>query len=67
MAKKPTNQNKSWTSSQESQLKTLAKGNTPTGLIGYKLGRSESSIRSKASDIGLSLKPVNKSPYNRQK
>lgn len=67
MAKKPTNQNKIWTSIQESQLKTLAKGNTPTGLIGYKLGRSESSIRSKASDIGLSLKPVNKSPYNRQK
>jgi hypothetical protein len=67
MAKKPTNQNKIWTPAQESQLKTMAKGNTPTGLLGYKLGRSESSIRSKASEIGISLKPTNQSPYNRRK
>lgn len=67
MAKKPTNQNKPWTSSQESQLRKLAKGNTPTGLIAYDLGRSTDSVRSKASDMGVSLKPTNKSPYNRQK
>lgn len=67
MAKTPTNQNKSWTSSQESQLRKLARGNTPTGLIAYDLGRSTGSIRSKASDMGVSLKPTNKSPYNRQK
>lgn len=67
MAKTPTNQNKSWTSGQESQLRKLAKGNTPTGLIAHELGRSTDSIRSKASDMGVSLKPTNKSPYNRQK
>lgn len=66
MAKKPINQNKVWTSAQESQLRKLVKGNTPTGLIAYDLGRSVDSIRSKAIDMGVSLKPTNKSPYNRR-
>jgi hypothetical protein len=67
MAKTPINQNKSWTSSEESQLRKLAKGNTPTGLIAHDLGRSTDSVRSKASDMGVSLKPTNQSPYNRRK
>lgn len=64
---KPVNQGKSWTSVQETQLKKLAKGNTPTPLIGYKLGRTPAAIQSKAQDLNVSLKPVNKSPYNRHK
>jgi hypothetical protein len=31
--------------------------------MGLKLGRSEASVRSKASHEGISLKPVNQSPY----
>jgi len=67
MAKKPTNQGKSWTGTQETKLKKLAKGNTPTGLMAYELGRSEAAVRAKAGELGVSLKPVNKSPYNRRK
>lgn len=67
MAKKPANQGKQWTSAQETQLKLLAKGNTPTPLIGYKLGRTPTAVQSKAQELGISLKPINKSPYNRQK
>ncbi|MDP9336037.1 MAG: hypothetical protein M3Q30_22380 [Actinomycetota bacterium] len=68
MAKKqPTNHNKAWTSGQNRQLRELARGNTPTGLLAYKLGRTEDAVRSHASAIRLSLKPTNQSPYNRRK
>ncbi len=67
MAKTPTNQGKAWTQAQITQLKTLAKGDTPTGLIGYKLGRSPAAVQSKAQELNVSLKPINKSPYNRHK
>lgn len=67
MAKKPINQNKSWTKDQESQLNKLAKGNTPTPLIAYKLGRTVGSVQAEAQRLGISLKPINKSPYNRHK
>ena len=67
MAKKPTNHGKPWTKSDVSQLKNLAKENTPTRVIGLKMGRTESSIYGAASEAGVSLKPTNQSPYNRQK
>ena len=67
MAKTPPRQGKQWTKTEEKQLKTLAKENTPTRVIGLKLGRSEDAVRSKASDTNTSLKPTNQSPYNRQK
>jgi len=67
MAKTPANHNKRWTKTEEKELKKLADGNTPTGLIAHKLKRTEAGIRGKASDIDLSLKPTNKSPYNRRK
>jgi len=67
MAKKPANANKRWTKQAEKELRKLAKGNTPTPLIAYKLKRTEAGVRGKATDIDLSLKPTNKSPYNRQK
>ena len=35
-------------------------------VIGLKLGRSESSIYAKASEMGLSLKPTNQSPFSRR-
>jgi len=67
MSKSTKNSCKEWTKSGASNLKDLAKHNTPTGVIGLKLGRTENSIRSKASELNISLKPVNQSPYNRKK
>lgn len=49
------------------QLRQLAQQNTPTQVIGLKLGRSEDAVQSKASDENISLKPARQSPYNRQK
>lgn len=67
MAKKPTNHGKTWTPAQQRQLKQLARENTPTRVIGLKLGRTEAAVRGKASELDTSLKPVNQSPYNRRK
>lgn len=67
MAKYNRNTGKSWTPTQVAQLKKLAKQNTPTRVIGLKLGRTEDAVRSKASEKGVSLKPTNQSPYNRRK
>lgn len=58
---------KRWTDADLKQMKGLAAGNTPTGLIAHKLHRTAIAVQSKASEIGLSLKPVNQSPYNRRK
>ena len=67
MSKKPQNSGKAWTPAQVKSLEGLASGNTPTRVIGLKLGRSESSVYGKASEQGVSLKPTNQSPYNRKK
>ncbi|TWT44373.1 hypothetical protein RAS1_07870 [Phycisphaerae bacterium RAS1] len=67
MAKTPANQGKQWTPAEVRQLEKLADQNTPTRVIGIKLGRSEDAVRSKASEENVSLKPTNQSPYNRQK
>jgi hypothetical protein len=63
MPKKPANSGKSWSQSDMSQLKQLAKQNTPTRVIGLKMGRTPDAIASKASEQGVSLKPINQSPY----
>jgi hypothetical protein len=52
-----------WTQAQLQQLRKLANENTPTRVIGLKLGRTEGSIRYKAASEGISLKPANQSPY----
>ena len=67
MAKTPPNSNKRWTPTEDRELRKLAKGNTPTGLIAHKLGRSEQAIYSHASELGVSLSPPNSSPYTRRK
>lgn len=61
------NTGKEWTISDKSELRNLAKENTPTRVIGFKLGRTEGAVSSQASKMGVSLKPVNQSPYNRIK
>jgi len=67
MAKTPPNSGELWTPSQDTQLRGEAAGNTPTGLIAHHLGRSEDSVRSRASAIHVSLKPTNQSPYGTKK
>jgi hypothetical protein len=67
MAKSNQNRGKAWTASEVKQLRTLAKQNTPTGVIGLKLQRTPDGVRAKASEQGISLKPTNQSPYNRRK
>ncbi|MGB3024155.1 MAG: hypothetical protein WBB39_05120 [Candidatus Saccharimonadales bacterium] len=62
----PKNGRKAWSQSQNNQLKSLAKQNTPTRIIGLKMGRTLSSVKGQASKLGVSLKPANQSPYNRQ-
>ena len=67
MSKSKRNANKPWTREDVRQLRTLARENTPTRVIGLKLGRSADAIRTKASNENVSLKPTNQSPYNRHK
>ncbi len=67
MAKNNRNSGKPWTPSEVQQIKSLANQNTPTRVIGLKLGRTEDAVRTKASENNISLKPTNQSPYNRKK
>lgn len=66
MSKSDRNSGKPWTSSDVKQLKELARGNTPTRVIGLKLGRTEDAVRAKAGEVRVSLKPTNQSPYGRR-
>ena len=65
--KSTRNTGKSWTPSDVKQLRSLAKENTPTRVIGLKLGRTEDAVRSKAQEQKVSLKPTNQSPYGTKK
>jgi hypothetical protein len=65
--KTPPNHNKAWTKEDLAYLQKLAAENTPTRVIALKAGRTEDSIRSKADQEKISLKPTNQSPYNRFK
>lgn len=67
MAKLPKNSGKPWSAADLKELKALAKGNTPTRLIGLKMGRSPDAVQSRASKEGVSLKPTNQSPYGTKK
>ena len=67
MAKEPKNSGKQWTDQQVRELKELAKENTPTRVIGLRLGRAEDAVSSKASEENVSLKPTNQAPYSRRK
>ena len=67
MAKSTRNSGSKWSKGDVSELRTLAKGNTPTRVIGLKLGRTAAAVQAKASSVGVSLKPTNQSPYNRLK
>jgi hypothetical protein len=63
MAKSTRNTGNDWSDEDLEQLRELARGNTPTRVIGLKLGRTEDAVRSKAASEGISLMPPNQSPY----
>lgn len=67
MAKYNRNSGKEWTGSDVSRMRTLARENTPTRVIGLKLGRTEGAVYNKASEKGVPLSPTNQRPYNRSK
>ena len=67
MSKSTRNVGKVWSPKDEKAVTVLAKKNTPTRVIGFKLGRSESAVRAKAGELEVSLKPTNQKPYNRKK
>ena len=60
------NQARKWTDQEVEQLKQLARENTPTRVIALKMDRTETSVKGKAAREKISLKPANRSPYNRR-
>jgi hypothetical protein len=67
MPKSTRNTGKNWSKNDLQQLKALAKGNTPTRVIGLKLGRTEGAVYAKAQRHKISLAPTNQSPYGSKK
>ena len=65
--KVPKNNGKRWSDSDVNKLRKLAAENTPTRLMGLKLGRTKEAIYSKSSEMSLSLKPTNQRPYGTKK
>ena len=62
MSKSNRNSGKLWTNRDISNLRSLANRNTPTRVIGFKIGRTPEAVYAKASQKGISLKPTNQSP-----
>ena len=56
----------SWTSKDISQLKKLIKSNTPTRLIGEKLGRSPRAVYNKAFKEKISLRSADRTARYRK-
>jgi len=67
MPESTRNNRKRWTPDDVMKLRELAKGNTPTRVIGLKLGRTPGAVQAKAEDANVSLKQANQSPYNRRR
>ncbi len=68
MAKEPyyhRNTGKQWTTADDKQLRLLAKQDTPTPVIGVKMGRTVAAVYTHASQLGVSLEPPN--PHHRRK
>ncbi len=59
------NSGKEWSTEEVRELKRLAKEDTPTPVIGLKLGRTPSAIYTRASEEGISLMPPN--PHHKRR
>ena len=60
------NMRQPWSASDVRMVRQLLRDNTPTRVIGLKLGRTEIAIRGLAQRKGISLKPANQSPHSRR-
>jgi hypothetical protein len=67
MNKSTRNSGQAWTSGAKQQLRQLAAQNTPTRVIGLKLGRTPDAVYSQAAKQHTPLKPTNQSPYGTAK
>lgn len=67
MAKTPKHHGENWTPADNRELRKLVGENTPTRVMGLKLGRTPGAVQGHANDLGLSTKPVNQSPDKRRK
>jgi hypothetical protein len=67
MPKYTRNTGKPWKPSEIQKIRELASENTPTRVIGLKIGRTPDAVRTQASKNNISLAPWNQPPYNRQK
>lgn len=67
MTKSTRNSGKAWTKNDVTTLRELTRENTPTRVIGLKIGRTPDAIYKKASEENIPLVPMNQSPYNRRK
>ena len=67
MAKQPAHHREPVPPAVVRQVRELARGNTPTRVIGIKTGRTPDAVYQIASKNGISLDPPNQSPYNRRK
>ncbi len=63
MTNSTRNSGKRWSQADEKLMADLVRKNTPTRVIGVKLGRSESAVYNKARDLDMSLRPNNQPPY----
>jgi len=66
MPKYIRNKNKVWSQGEVNKLRELVSQNTPTRVIGLKLGRPVNGVYAKADQLDISLQPPNRSPYNRR-
>lgn len=67
MSKSSRNSGHHWSPVAVTQLRLLAQQNTPTRVIGLKLGRTSDAVRAKASELSISLKPANQRPHNKRR
>jgi len=66
VSKSTRNSGKPWKPADVKQLEKLADENTPTRVIGLKLGRTPAAVYKKASEESIPLKPTNQSPYGKK-
>jgi len=66
MSKSTRNSGRLWTESEVRQLRQLAGTNTPTRVIGVKLGPTSGALYQRASQDRMSLRPTNQRPYGRR-
>jgi hypothetical protein len=52
MTKAPQNHGRQWKSADDRELQQLARANTPTRIIGLKLGRTPGAIYTHAAEVG---------------